>query len=221
MSAQVQLQTIRDASSYPFVYAQPHDQVHAHAAQAAQAAPPATQVASYQQVSLSVQQQQHEQQQPEHNGSPATDANGTVNDVSSSSTSIFRVSVPPSASNVSSSSTSTSTSPALTPSINHAPYAFAVVPANGAPANANDSVEIGTLGIAGDKSRWSTTDDVALADALVEQKRTGRSRETIFSADAWTVVGALFVAPGWAESGGPKTLPQCKARWQRVSALRF
>ena len=71
--------------------------------------------------------------------------------------------------------------------------------------------------IGSDKSRWSTADDVALSDALVEQKRVARNRDTIFSADARSAVGALFTQPNWNECGGPKTLHQCKARWQRVS----
>ena len=160
MSSEVQLTTIRDAASYPFVYA--HGQVGGHAQ-------PATQVASYQQSSLSTQQ--HHQQQQLQNGHQEKDHNGHAQQSSDSAS----VSSPPTS----------------------ALAQLAVV------------------------TRWSTTDDVALADALVEQKRTGRSRDTIFSADAWVTVSALFETPTWAEAGGPKTLAQCKARWQRVSRMHF
>lgn len=163
MSSEVQLTTIRDAASYPFVYA--HGQVGGQAS-------PATQVASYQQSSLSTQQQQqqqhhHQQQQLGQNRQETPHAQQSSDSASVSS---------PTASVLSQ---------------------LAVV------------------------TRWSSTDDVALADALVEQKRTGRSRDTIFSADAWVTVAALFEAPAWAEAGGPKTLAQCKARWQRVSGFVF
>ena len=70
----------------------------------------------------------------------------------------------------------------------------------------------------GDKSsRWSARDDVLLCDGLVRQQDLGRCRNVaVFSLDAWEAVAEALKGSEFVSGGAPKTVAQCKARWQRV-----
>ncbi|KAI5119961.1 hypothetical protein M0805_004341 [Coniferiporia weirii] len=65
-------------------------------------------------------------------------------------------------------------------------------------------------------SRWTPRDDMTLADALVEQKNLGGTRDAAFTSDAWAAVAACMEGSELVSGGARKTVTQCKARWQRL-----
>ena len=69
-------------------------------------------------------------------------------------------------------------------------------------------------------SRWTQQDDLVLIEGLSQQKSLGQNHDSIWSADAWTAVADLLKGSEHISGGAQKTVQQCKARWQRVSAFQ-